>query len=346
MMKKIFFFLLTCTLCIVPFLVFSQNVGIGTNNPNSKAILDIKATDKGILFPGLTSAQRNAITNPPDGLHIFNTDERCLNFYDSVYATWNCYCETDTCKVVTIKISDDAVNINFYTDYASKYPGIKKFVILIGEDVYVNSTGNGPAINFTAMPLSNVSIKILNYGGIYGFGGQGGRGAAGQVGTVCDLAALNGSAGGNAISTNPGIAITIFNYGIVAGGGGGGGGGGKTALGQYGGGGGGGAGLPFSAGGSGGGNTGYGICIPSCVCGLTSTIAGNGTAGTNVTGGTGGAGASSGGNGGNGAGLGQTGQNGTGTAAGAGGAPGKAISGGSGNSITNFGVGQSYGAID
>jgi hypothetical protein len=343
-MKKIFIF---SFLLFASHLLFSQNVGIGTNSPNSKAILDIKATDKGILFPRLTSAQCNAITNPPDGLHIFNTDEHCLNFYDSVYAIWNCYCETDTCKTITIKISDDAVSINFYTDYGSKYPGIKKFVILIGEDVYITGTSTGPAIDFTTMPLSNFNIKILNYGLIYGVSGKGGNGAAGQVGTQCDLQAQPGNAGGPAIKANLGTAIKIINYGIVAGGGGGGGGGGKTALGQYGGGGGGGAGLPFAPGGLGGGNTDHvNICIPTCVCGITSTIAGNGAAGTNVTPGTGGAGANGGGNGGGGGALGQAGQSGTVTAAREGGAAGKTIYGGSGNSIINIGFGQSFGVVD
>src|SRR5689334_20275196 len=71
---------------------FSQNVGIGTTTPNAKAALDIKSTDKGILFPRLTTAQRNAIADPPDGLHIYNKDERCLNYYDSSNKIWNCYC--------------------------------------------------------------------------------------------------------------------------------------------------------------------------------------------------------------------------------------------------------------
>lgn len=56
---------------------FSQNVGIGTTTPNAKAVLEIKPSDKGILFSRLTTAQRNNITNTPDGLHVFNTDEHC-----------------------------------------------------------------------------------------------------------------------------------------------------------------------------------------------------------------------------------------------------------------------------
>ena len=53
---------------------FAQNVGIGTNNPNSAAALDITDTTKGILIPRMTQAQRLAIQNPVDGLMVYQTD--------------------------------------------------------------------------------------------------------------------------------------------------------------------------------------------------------------------------------------------------------------------------------
>ena len=80
MKEKILLLLLPCFLFVEN--MYAQSVGIGTTTPDPKAILEIKATDKGILFPRLTTGQRNGIQNPPDGLHIFNTDERCLNYYD------------------------------------------------------------------------------------------------------------------------------------------------------------------------------------------------------------------------------------------------------------------------
>lgn len=53
-------------------------VGIGTSNPNTNAVLDINSTTKGILFPRMTTAQRNAISNPAEGLTIFNIDSNTL----------------------------------------------------------------------------------------------------------------------------------------------------------------------------------------------------------------------------------------------------------------------------
>ncbi|GAB3590025.1 hypothetical protein GCM10027345_44450 [Hymenobacter daeguensis] len=58
----------------LPLAVQAQNVGIGTATPNAKAALEISATNKGLLIPRLTQAQRTAIVSPPDGLMVFQTD--------------------------------------------------------------------------------------------------------------------------------------------------------------------------------------------------------------------------------------------------------------------------------
>lgn len=50
------------------------NVGIGTNTPHNSALLDLTATDKGLLAPRLTSAQRNAIGSPATGLIVYDTN--------------------------------------------------------------------------------------------------------------------------------------------------------------------------------------------------------------------------------------------------------------------------------
>jgi trimeric autotransporter adhesin len=51
-----------------------QNVGIGTTTPNSTAILDLTATNKGMLVPRMTTAQRIAIVTPATGLLVYDTD--------------------------------------------------------------------------------------------------------------------------------------------------------------------------------------------------------------------------------------------------------------------------------
>lgn len=47
-------------------------VGIGTTSPHSSAALDITSTGGGVLFPRMTTAQRDAISGPSDGLVLYN----------------------------------------------------------------------------------------------------------------------------------------------------------------------------------------------------------------------------------------------------------------------------------
>jgi len=70
-MKKL---LLTLSITLLSIVVFSQNVGIGTNTPNASAKLDISSTNSGLLPPRMTFAQRAAIVNPAQGLIVYCTD--------------------------------------------------------------------------------------------------------------------------------------------------------------------------------------------------------------------------------------------------------------------------------
>jgi hypothetical protein len=62
--------------------LLAQNVGIGTTTPNPKAALDISSTTKGLLVPSMTSAQRLAITAPPNGLMVYDTDKNEFYHYN------------------------------------------------------------------------------------------------------------------------------------------------------------------------------------------------------------------------------------------------------------------------
>jgi len=53
-------------------------VGIGVTSPNASAKLEISSTTQGVLFPRMTTTERNAITTPADGLVIYNTTDNKL----------------------------------------------------------------------------------------------------------------------------------------------------------------------------------------------------------------------------------------------------------------------------
>ena len=79
-----------CVLIICSKLGYSQ-IGIGTNNPDASAKLEINSTTKGFLAPRMTESQRNSIASPATGLLIFQTDN-VLGFYynigDAITPNW------------------------------------------------------------------------------------------------------------------------------------------------------------------------------------------------------------------------------------------------------------------
>lgn len=75
-------FLLACALAA---LTLPAQVVISPNNPanpHASAMLDVQSTDKGMLVPRMTTAQRTAIANPAKGLLVFDTNTNTFWFYN------------------------------------------------------------------------------------------------------------------------------------------------------------------------------------------------------------------------------------------------------------------------
>ena len=72
--------------------IFSQvKVGENPNTINPSAGLEIEYTNKGFLPPRMTTAQRDAIQNPAEGLQIYNTTTKCVEVF--IAPNWqNMFC--------------------------------------------------------------------------------------------------------------------------------------------------------------------------------------------------------------------------------------------------------------
>jgi hypothetical protein len=86
MKEKIVFI---CFLLLSSIAGFSQNnVGIGTNAPDTNAILEMKATDKGVLIPRMNSIQRNNMSPVlgmnQKGLMVFDNDSTKFFYWDGI----------------------------------------------------------------------------------------------------------------------------------------------------------------------------------------------------------------------------------------------------------------------
>ncbi len=83
-MKNIFFFLIF----IGPIQLFGQGVGIGTLDPDTSAILELRSNNKGLLIPRMDSVQRLSIALPAEGLIVYDNNQQAICYYDGV--VWKC----------------------------------------------------------------------------------------------------------------------------------------------------------------------------------------------------------------------------------------------------------------
>ncbi|KFF06454.1 hypothetical protein [Flavobacterium reichenbachii] len=85
---KFYRMLIVCILFLSTFSGHAQ-IGIGTVTPSASSALDITSTTQGLLTPRMTTAQKNAIVTPADGLMVYDTDLKLFYYYSTGTSTWN-----------------------------------------------------------------------------------------------------------------------------------------------------------------------------------------------------------------------------------------------------------------
>ena len=139
-MKKITFLLLSLTIFLIK--GWSQNIGINATGalPDSNAMLDIASTNTGLLIPRMTTAQRDAITNPPNGLQVYNITTNTLDIYK--LNTWH-----------AVAFSPNATNIVAVYSLADLPEPVNNAITLDASKMYVISG------------IVNISPNYLNLNG-------------------------------------------------------------------------------------------------------------------------------------------------------------------------------------
>jgi len=180
-MKKLFFLF---TLLFI--FKLNAQVGIGTTIPDASSILDISSTTKGVLIPRLTDIQKNGITNPANGLLIFNIDNNQLEYNKGTSGSpiWSS---------LTKIVSNDSNNyITTGSDggaYLNNLFHVGKFII--------NSTGT---MTITGLAFTPSKITFTAYANIESYLidadnqiGNNNNGIANSFGAMTGYAIKNGS---------------------------------------------------------------------------------------------------------------------------------------------------------
>ena len=76
-MTKSIIQLATAVLLLGP-VALSAQVTIGGTTPDASAVVDMQSTEKGFLWPKLSTSERNAMISPATGLIIFNANTLCI----------------------------------------------------------------------------------------------------------------------------------------------------------------------------------------------------------------------------------------------------------------------------
>lgn len=131
-------------------------LGIGTNNPNNTAALEINSTDKGLLIPRMTTLQRASIAFPANGLQVYDTDVRCFFSYDVLLPGWVSMCPEP--KGIIVMWSGSIANIpNGYAlcDGTNGTPDLKdRFVLSVSSSAEnPGATGGANSITLTTAQL-------------------------------------------------------------------------------------------------------------------------------------------------------------------------------------------------
>jgi Collagen triple helix repeat (20 copies) len=133
-----------------------NNVGIGTTTPNAKAVLELKATDKGFLAPRMNTPQMNAIavTAAESALLIYNTDSACYHFYNGT--SWKNLCVASGGGTDTAAINKAIKN------YLASHATTIINILNADTSIFNVATINQATINLLTVDTSITNVAIIN----------------------------------------------------------------------------------------------------------------------------------------------------------------------------------------
>ena len=143
--------------------IHAQSMGISNAaiTPDPSSILEMRTTEKGILIPRMTTAERDNISSPATGLMLYNTITNQYNFYNgSAWVFWGsaAYLSATSGETLSTTSTSDVV----ITDMTKTALEAGTYSVLFNGQV------NIPAADYTTGFSTAVAAEDLNsiYNGI------------------------------------------------------------------------------------------------------------------------------------------------------------------------------------
>jgi hypothetical protein len=163
--------------------IANAQVGIGTVSPDPSAILDLSSENKGMLVPRISSEKRNLISQPAEGLLIYNTTTKGFNYFQSGWKDFLPNYKTITANTVvsTVSATDEPIDgitllptsgtysVNFNSQYKNEPITTTKTVITPGV-VSFDTANCFAALNAAIAQLDAIPVTSSDHPAIVGNG--------------------------------------------------------------------------------------------------------------------------------------------------------------------------------
>ena len=157
---KIKYFLLTAVILLTTN-TFAQ-IGIGTNTPAASAALEVSSisNNKGILIPRITATQKDAISNPAEGLMIYQTTAP-VGFYFYTGNSWILLVSQTDLNLKVAKVSGKDLSSNDYTSAEKTKVSNLSGTNTGDQDLSALATAASVALKADATDLTNgLALKV------------------------------------------------------------------------------------------------------------------------------------------------------------------------------------------
>lgn len=160
-------------------LIFFFGLQITAQIRDPSALLQLDSSSQGVLLPRMTTAQRDAIANPPRGLILYNTTTDKLNFYSGTSNSWveigasvsvsavSSFTSRTNYQVVLTNNGLTDANITFATSDVT-LNGVSGMTTAVDDTSQLLTPGDSHTVNYT-LSLSGSIASGNTYGANYAF---------------------------------------------------------------------------------------------------------------------------------------------------------------------------------